>query len=423
MRTLWIACLCLSACSSERPVNKSVLPSGLTLISERRPVSPLVSLQINIRGGLASEAEGQDGLAYLVANLLFRGTETRSNEEILAELEYLSARVNVVMAGDYTAITLTCLDENFDAAWSVLAECLSRPKFDTTFFRLQKVGLMNEIQASQDDLSDRAVRFFRETAYRGQAYAHSDAGREGTLPGLRFEDVTDYYERFYRAPNTVIVISSSRPHGAIEKFLDTSLAAYSQKTSEWKPVLPVARTPVTDSLAMPKNQTILQIAYALPPPDPETYPVHVVVAHMLGGGVGSRLWRLRQEGQLAYVVTARLDQFAGGGMIRSFMGTTGSKRQTARTALMKTIRDFARGPVDARELEASKSSIRGDLMRGMESGAGRVARMSFFEMIGFGYDYPDKLIGRIQSLDHIETHLPSIFDEKKQIVVLVGNLE
>lgn len=412
----------LVACSpAQKDVDTLRLPSGLSILTASSS-SEIVAVQINVRGGLSAEPEGKDGLAYLTGNLLFRGTETRNNAEIVAELEYLSARVNVIVNPDFTAIRLVCLDENFDAAWAIVAECLTRPVFDTTFFELQKVGLLNKIDASQDDMASVAEATMWRTMFAGHGYGHASGGRPESIAALTRDDVVRHYRETYTSSNTTIVIVAGKRRAEIRDSVAASLSTYPSGPSEWNAVAPVVRTSPPVNVPREKLQTVIVAAYPVGAVQAEDFPALALAAQILGGGIGSRLWTIRQHHRLAYSVGARYDQFKHGGAIRLTLGTTASKVDSARKTLNDVVHQFADGGASIEEVNAAKTILIADALRSMETSAGRAARLSYFDVLGLGAEYAASFGSSVEkvTVEQLREKIQSVFLSNARVDVLAG---
>jgi zinc protease len=425
MKTSVAISLCMIVLTACAPVTKDVdmlrLPSGLSILTAPSS-SEIVAVQVNVRGGLSAEPDGMDGLAYLTGNLLFRGAETRGNDEIIAELDFLSARVNVIVHSDFTAIRLVCLDENFDAAWDIVAECLTRPVFDSTFFELQKVGLRNEIDASQDDMASVAEAAVWSTMFAEHGYGHPSGGRPESLAAITRDDVIRHYRETYTSPNTTVVIVAGKRRAEIRDLVAASLSMYPSGESEWNAVPPVVRTPPPVNVPREKLQTVIVAAYPVGAVRADEFPVLALTAQILGGGIGSRLWTIRQRHRLAYSVGARYDQFKHGGAIRLTLGTTASKADSAREILDDVVRQLTTGGTSAEELAAAKTTLVADAMRAMETSAGRAARLSTFDMLGLGADYASTFESSVQgvTIERIQEKLTELFSSNTRVDVFAG---
>jgi len=420
---VWL--LSLSSCSTTPPTfDKARLPSGLTVVSQQMAESKIVAVQVNVRGGLSAEPEGKEGLAYLTANLLFRGTTHRTNTEIITELEYLSAKVNVMVNPDFTAIRLVCLDKNFVAAWAIVAECLSEPLLDSVYFELQKVGLQNEIAASQDNMTSVAEAMLWNTMYPGHGYGHPSGGRIESLPTLTLEDVHRHYRELYTAPNTIITLVAGDERPAIQDTLIRRLSHYPSAGVAWNSPPPVSRVPASARVEREKLQTVILYGYAMNDMAADAFPIAALATQVLGGGTGSRLWQLRQRDKLAYAVSARYDQFQRGGAIRVILGTTASNRDKARDSMESVIRQFEQGGVSVDELSAAKSILVADAMRSAETSSGRVARMSYFEITGLGAGYGEHFGQTLENItvEQVNSRLPGIFGLSRRVDVMAGPL-
>lgn len=412
----------LTACTpAPKDIETLRLSSGLTIVSASSS-SEIVVVQINVRGGLSAEPEGKDGLAYLTANLLFRGTNSRTNDDIVAELEFLSARVNVIVNPDFTAIRLVCLDENFDAAWNIVAECLTQPLFDSTFFELQKVGLQNEIAASQDDMASVADAAMWSTMYAGHGYAHPAGGRPESLATITREDVLHHYHERYTASNTTIVVVAGKRRDEIEKMISSGLSSYPSGTSAWSDSSPTVRVPATVKIPREKLQTVIVVAYPVSAIRADDFPVHALMTQILGGGIGSRMWAIRQKYRLAYSVGARYDQFRHGGAIRLSLGTTASKADSARTVLDDLVLEFVNGGVSDEEIHAARATLIADALRSMETSTGRAARLSYFTALGLDAEYAMPFASSVQEVtrDRVNGNISSLFSSTMRVDVLAG---
>ncbi len=415
-RPILLACLWILSCSTTPPTfQKTVMSSGLTIVAHAVPATRLAAVQINVRGGLSAEPKGKEGLAYLTANLLFRGTAHRSNEEIIAELEFLSARVTIAVNPDFTSIRLVCLAENFDAAWAIVAECLTQPLLDSLYFELQKVGLQNEIAAAQDNMTSVAETLMWTTMYSGHGYGHPTGGRVESLRQLTLEDVRQCYHERYTAANTVIALVAGEEIRTIQDSLLEKLNDYARTGSVWKAQPPSAHVPASARVDREKLQAVLIQGYAVPGIAAGQFPVIAVATQILGGGIGSRLWQLRQQDQLAYAVNARYDQFQYGGAIRVMLGTTAIQTDRARVAMDSVIRQFGRGGVTDEELRSAKSILLADALRSSETSTGRIARMSYFEMTGLGADY-DARFG-----DELDNVTAAMVNERVESLLTLAN--
>src|SRR4051794_29380430 len=66
---------------------RDVLPNGLRLLTERMPHVRSVSIGVWLARGSRHEPQEQGGIAHFVEHMLFKGTHTRSAEDIAQTID------------------------------------------------------------------------------------------------------------------------------------------------------------------------------------------------------------------------------------------------------------------------------------------------------------------------------------------------
>ncbi|MBP7551587.1 MAG: insulinase family protein, partial [Gemmatimonadaceae bacterium] len=72
----------VTAASSERGVQRTLLSNGLTVLSEYMPGVRSVSLGAWVRSASLHEAREQMGVSHLLEHMVFKGSESRSAKEL-----------------------------------------------------------------------------------------------------------------------------------------------------------------------------------------------------------------------------------------------------------------------------------------------------------------------------------------------------
>ena len=70
-------------------VNKTVLPNGVRVLSERVPYVDSVSVGIWAQVGARDEDSARHGLSHFIEHMVFKGTGKRSAVEIASAIEYI----------------------------------------------------------------------------------------------------------------------------------------------------------------------------------------------------------------------------------------------------------------------------------------------------------------------------------------------
>lgn len=135
-------------------------PGGVTFYRAPNPINDVFSLNISVDfGGFEDNT-----IAAAVMLLEKSGTETYSPLELKKEWYKLGTDFGVSAGDNETVITLSGLDENFDASVALLMDVLRHPKSDDeTLSQLKQIILTNRADAKKDprSVSSALVQFNR----------------------------------------------------------------------------------------------------------------------------------------------------------------------------------------------------------------------------------------------------------------------
>ena len=99
-----------TARSAERGVERTVLPNGLTVLSEHVPGVRSIALGAWVRAASLHEPRERMGISHLLEHLVFKGTERRSAREIASALESLGGSLDAYTAREHTCFQARALD-------------------------------------------------------------------------------------------------------------------------------------------------------------------------------------------------------------------------------------------------------------------------------------------------------------------------
>src|SRR5262249_14797883 len=103
-------------------VTREVLDGGLRLITETMPHVRSVSIGVWLKRGSRHETSPQGGIAHFVEHMLFKGTATRSAEDIAQEIDSIGGQLDAFTAKEYASYYIKVLDEHLATAIDLLSD-------------------------------------------------------------------------------------------------------------------------------------------------------------------------------------------------------------------------------------------------------------------------------------------------------------
>ena len=371
------------------PITRATFDNGLRVLIAEYHELPLVEFHLIVGAGAAEDPPGKGGLAALTAGTLTRGTGKLSADELARAIESLGGRITATPGTDGTIVTAEFLSPDFAAGLDLLRQVLLDPAFARDEVRRRRDEQAAGIVAALEDASAIADECFAGFLYGSHPYGRPIEGLSATVPKLGRGDVADFYERWYRPNDTILVLVG-------DVFAAEATVRLREAFGAWRPrpdalavrAAPPSRLTARRVLLVDKpdaTQTQIRLGnVAIARNDPAYIPA-VVANTILGGGFTSQLIEeLRIKRSLTYSAWSMFAARLAGGDFR--LGTfTKTPTTTETLALALSVEGEFRSHAPARErLAKAKTYLRGQFPLRIESPDALAARLAEAEFNALG---------------------------------------
>jgi predicted Zn-dependent peptidase len=361
-------------------VVKTVLPTGLTVISQSLPDRQTLSLGAWLRTGSRDEPHERLGITHFIEHMMFKGTPTRDARAIAASLEALGGHLDAFTSREQVCYTARVLSEHLPEAVAVVSDIVCHSRFEEVEIEREKSVIREEILSYEDNPEAKVSDQLSEQLWGDHALGRPILGTVETVNALSRERLVAEVSRRFRAEDIVVVAVGGLEHA---RLVDEVARGFG---------LPGGSPPPRDGAPEPHRPSVrheqsdLQQVYlslgarGLPSTAPERHALRVAET-LLGGGMSSRLFqRIREDAGLAYFVSTSLDFLRDGGAIGIDLGVSPDKTREALRLLRDELdRVLEEGP-GADEVEAAKMQIKGSVVMGQESVSSRMYHVARQEL-------------------------------------------
>src|SRR4051812_16114844 len=191
---------------------RDVLPNGLRLLTERMPHVRSVSIGVWLARGSRHEPQEQSGIAHFVEHMLFKGTATRSAEDIAQTIDSIGGQMDAFTAKEYASYYIKVLDEHLPLAVDVLSDIVMRPAFSPDDLEREKKVVLEEIKMVEDTPDDLVHELFTESFWAGHPLGRPILGTPETVSALTAEGLRRYFTSAYSSPNLIIAATGNIEH-------------------------------------------------------------------------------------------------------------------------------------------------------------------------------------------------------------------
>jgi len=409
-------------------VRRTVLPSGLRIVTEEVPSVRSAAIGIWVNVGSRDETPAVAGASHFLEHLLFKGTTRRTALEISATIEAVGGEMNAFTSKEYTCFYARVIDTDLPMAIDVVSDLITSSIVSALDVDAERKVVLEEIAMRDDDPSDLVHDLYAETYYGDTTLGRPILGTIKSIKEMSRSSVFNYYKKKYLPQDLVVAVAGNIKHKRVvamveealsrDNFLDTKGAP------QIRPNTPVRTKPMHSVGLLTRKTEQAHMFYGMEGvarADDRRFAMGVL-ASALGGGMSSRLFQeIREKRGLAYSVYAYAQQFAGSGQIGFYAGCNPAKAIEVVEIIREVLADVAENGMSFEEIERAKGAVRGSLVLSQEDSASRMSRIGKNEIVYgqvMGFDDILKAIARVNPTDVRE--IASEYLTKSPTLALVG---
>ena len=414
--------------SVRRPVVRTVLPSGLRIVTEEVPSVRSAAIGIWVNVGSRDETPAVAGASHFLEHLLFKGTTRRTALEITSTIEAVGGEMNAFTSKEYTCFYARVIDTDLPMAIDVVSDLITSSIVSALDVDAERKVVLEEIAMRDDDPSDLVHDLYAETYYGDTQLGRPILGTIKSISDMTRSSVFNYYKKRYLPQDLVVAVAGNIKHKRVVAMVEEALTRDNfldvKGSPQIRPNTPVKTKPMQSVGLMTRKTEQAHMFYGMEGvarSDERRFAMGVL-ASALGGGMSSRLFQeIREKRGLAYSVYAYAQQFAGSGQIGFYAGCNPTKAIEIIEIIREVLADVAVNGMSHEEIERAKGAVRGSLVLSQEDSGSRMSRIGKNEIVYgqvMGFDEILKAISRVNPTDVRE--IASEFLTKSPTLALVG---
>ena len=406
-------------------VQRTVLPNGLTVLSDNVPGVRSVAFGAWVRAATLHERAEKMGVSHMLEHMVFKGTEARSAKEISLALETLGGSLDAYTAREHTSYQARVLDDNLREAADVIGDLIFHPRLRASDLKLEQKVVLEEIAMVDDTPDDLVFEVHNERLFGDNGYGFRILGTRDTVSSFTTDDLRELHSAVYRPPNIVVAAAGSVDHEELVAILSETGWLDERETPRAELAVPAAifQAPSYTHVERPGAQTQLVFGSAAPAHgDPCRY-AFCLVSMLLGGGMSSRLFQhVREELGLAYAVHTFSSFYSRAGMHGVYVGTSPDSADEAAGAVLAELGRVAEDGIPADELAAGKQQLKGQITLSLETPGARMYRAAGLELYDEPFRSVDEMLSLVDAIDNktIAETCAAYFAPSQQTVVSLG---
>lgn len=407
------------------------LANGMTLVVVAKHDLPLISAVAVAGGGGAADPANLAGLNALTADLMTKGTKTRSATQIARQVESLGGSIGAEANWDGSTVSIGVKSDQIAPAMAVLADVVRNPVFAAAELERDRTQTIDGVNVALKNPARVASYVAARTVMGTEPYAHVLTGTPTSLKAITQAEVQGAYRATWQPDHTTVIMVGDITPAAATALAEKTFGDWRRTTTpsdanpdayrEEKP-LPTPRVVVVD-LPGTGQAGVVVARPGIARSDPDYYAASVANA-TLGVGFSSRLnQEIRIKRGLSYGAGSGLAARRQPGYVAASTSTKNPSATEVVGLIIDTMKGMGTAPVPAGELESRKAVLIGDFGRDTETVGGIASTLAGYTIEDVPLDELKKFTPGVQGVDAatVQKVAQRLLDPANASVVVVGD--
>ncbi len=360
------------------------LESGAVVVSQAMREVESVAFGLYFPTGSRDETPDNNGISHFIEHLVFKGTPTRSADEINREIDLLGGGSNAYTSKETLCFHGRVLAEHVPRLMALYGDLAAHalPAGLEREFEQERDVLLSEISAVEDapeelvgDLCDRA--FFGD-----HPLALPVVGSARAVRRLGLSEIRAHFGQHLVANQLVIAAAGKLEHRALVDLAREHLAALPSGTP---PASAAPPRPRAESRLIQRDLEQVHVCLSAPGlsrSDPRRV-AGDVLSVILGEGYSSRLFReVRDRRGLAYAIYTSPTSYSDSGSFNVYFGVRPDRFEESLEVVRRVLGEVVERGVAEEEVEAARQHLHDATLLAHESTGARMAFLADQVMLG-----------------------------------------
>ncbi len=382
---------------ADAEATRVVLDNGVRVIIREHPTVPTFSVRVATVGGLLAETAATNGTANFVADVLTRGTEKRTHQQLAEAIENLAGDIRGFSGRSSMGVAATFQSKYFDEGMDLVEEVLLEPGLRATDVERARRELLLAIKNREDEVASQAFNLAFATVFPDHPYGMTVLGEKESVAAATPESLRDFLTEVMDPRHLVVTVVGDVDTEAVLARVRAAFGSLEARDDAF--AMPeraaVAEGPRQATKTIDRKQSHIVLAWqGVDVANEDRFPLSVLETVLSGQG-GRLFYELRDKQALAYSVTAFSAEGLAPGIFGAYIACDPDNAQRAIDGLGEELDKVRANEIRPDELSRAQRYLSGNHAIALQSNAAIAENMTFNELYGLGFDadgdYADKI--------------------------------
>ena len=412
------------------PAFKSAtLANGAVVALVEKRDTPLVAMNVTVRGGGLGDPGGREGTASLFTDLIQKGAGNRNAAQFAEAIENVGGSLAAGAGTESLGVNASFMARDVDLMLELVTDALQRPRLDAVEFeKARRLAVQSIVAAKDSDPRALMSSYGDAWLFRGHPYGRSVGGSEASLAAVKLDDIKRYYAEHVGGDRLIITVVGDFDPATMLPKLERAFGSWRKAGTAVPAVMAPARATGRPVLLVDKpgaTQTYFWLGNVGASRTDPARTAQSVVNTVFGGRFTSMLnTELRIKSGLTYGASSSFSRPSQPGSFRISSYTETSKTVQAIDMALDTLARLHKDGLDTEQLKSSQSYILGQFPPTIETNGQIAARLADMLFYGLGPEDVNEYAERVSKVDAaaVRSTIAQSFPQPDDVVlVLIGD--
>ncbi len=201
-----------------------------------------VSVGFWIGTGSRRETPQQNGISHFIEHMLFKGTTSRSAEDIARSVDSVGGNLDAFTSKELVCYNTKVLDEHLPRAFDVLADLVLNPLFNAEDLEREKGVILEELKMDSDNPDYLVNELFSSSFWKDHSLGRAILGTKETVTAFSRATVDAYYREVYTPANMLITAAGNLKHDVLVALAAEALSRAGSEGTPFRRMTYLSRT-------------------------------------------------------------------------------------------------------------------------------------------------------------------------------------
>lgn len=165
-----------------------------------------------IDAGSRYETAANNGAAHFLEHMAFKGTKSRTQQQLEVEIENMGGHLNAYTSREQTVYYAKVFKNDVPKAMEILSDILQNSKLDEDAITRERGVILREQEEVNKQYEEVVLDHLHETAFMGTGLGRTILGPDENIRNLTKADLEAYINTHYTADRFVIAAAGAVDH-------------------------------------------------------------------------------------------------------------------------------------------------------------------------------------------------------------------